>query len=73
MEITYTHKVYQLLYDLKQGEELIISDKVDPKNRATFIQIVKTYINLEYDLLYDFVIEFSNDFNKIRKGFKPKN
>ena len=65
--MTYKDKVYKMLYDLHKGGEFIIDKNVTPDNRDTFIRIVKDYINYEYDLLYGFVIEFSNDYKKIRK------
>jgi hypothetical protein len=66
--MTYKDRVYKMLYDLPQGGEFIIEKNVTPENREVFIQIVKDYINFEYDRVYGFVIEFSNDMSKVRKN-----
>jgi len=67
--VTYRDRVYGLLINL-QGE-FSIDEKVSPENRSEFIEIVKEAIRYDMFENLNFIIEFNNDYSKLRKLTRP--
>lgn len=61
--MTLKDKVYKLMWDMK--DPFSITDNVKPENRNDFISIVKE--SIRFNMFNDFIIEFNNDYTKIRK------
>jgi hypothetical protein len=68
MELTFNDKAFKLCHNLKQGEELIVAEKIKPENREQFIKSVQMIIYCGYDKLWGYVLEISQDKTKVRKN-----
>lgn len=66
-EITYADKVGLALLEMKENDELIISQRVKPENKELFISTVKSYIDKSFLNNEGFEIIFSNDYSKVIK------
>lgn len=67
MEITRLDRIYKMLYDLEYNRDFMIEPNTTPATRANFIEEIKAYIRCEYDKLYGYSIELSDDNTKLRK------
>lgn len=62
--MTYEDKVYQLLNNMKPGERIQVDKICKKQPRERFISVVKEYIDIHPN---GNGIEFSNDYNTIKK------
>lgn len=66
-ELRYEDRVYKLLNEMTPGTEIEISRIVAPENRERFTELVKGYIRAGAAGMQNAVVEFSNDYKRIRK------
>lgn len=66
----YRHKIFTYLYDLGDAELVLIENICDDENRSKFINIVSEFMNENFDMLADFEILFTPDFEAIYKKIK---
>jgi hypothetical protein len=66
-DIDYNHKVYDLVYNLKNDEEFDITTNVSPRNKEKFIKIIIGFIESENEVLRPFKIILNEEKTKFRK------
>jgi hypothetical protein len=66
-DLSYADKVFNLLYTLPEGSRYELARHVRPENRELFTDLVKYFIRNDLGNEKAFFIEFTNDYNAIRK------
>ena len=66
-DLSYADKVFNLLYTLADGTRYELAKHVRPENRELFADLVKYFIRNDLGKEKGFFIEFTNDYNAIRK------
>lgn len=66
-DLSYADKVFNLLYTLEAGTRYELARHVRPENRELFADLVKYFIRNDLGKEKGFFIEFTNDYNAIRK------
>ena len=70
-DIAYTDKVWAFLLKFDPASIFHLDKKVRPENMERFAEAVKWFIREDYGKHFNFIIEFSSDYKRIRKVMLP--